>query len=545
MGEFQFFKNVFFSYITLIFVAGLFIFMDYGFDTDLFLNFIENCLFAFLIIVAAFCIKHHKIRVIYGYLSLLIFSFLLLFETVYYLMFHVFFNASSLYVILDTNSSEVSEFFSFYVGFIEVLFMVLFFFLTLFFLKRNKKSYKELIPLSSKKIAVYMLSVFGVLVYLKLSKQIIYNLPYLVAKSVYEYTQISKSFDIYVENKEGNFTNVQFQSDQHNSVFVLILGESTVRTHMGLYGYERQTTPLLKSISDQLWIYPDVISPHTQTVESVTKMLTLGNYESPEKIESGSIVQLANAAGFDTFWLSNQRPVGMYESLVTKIALSASMTKFLTVAPVNTNLVLDQVLLPELDKVLKNNSGKPKFIVIHLMGTHFDYQNRYPDSLKAFSNVPKLNYDSKENHNNVNAYDQAVLYTDYIVTDVINKVKTVSKQSTVLYLSDHGEELYTDKNMAGHNESIATKSMYDIPFVLWQSDQYKKSKSLIFDAQRPYMTDDLFHSLAQLLKIKATEVKTKRSIFSHNFQNRQRIILGNEDYDVKFDSIDNQNSSLK
>ena len=221
------------------------------------------------------------------------------------------------------------------------------------------------------------------------------------------------------------------------------------------------------------------------------------------------------------------------------------MTKFLTVAPVNTNLVLDQVLLPELDKVLKNNSGKPKFIVIHLMGTHFDYQNRYPDSLKAFSNVPKLNYDSKENHNNVNAYDQAVLYTDYIVTDVINKVKTVSTQSTVLYLSDHGEELYTDKNMAGHNESIATKSMYDIPFVLWQSDQYKKSKSLIFDAQRPYMTDDLFHSLAQLLKIKATEVKTKRSIFSHNFQNRQRIILGNEDYDVKFDSIDNQNSSLK
>ena len=545
MGEFQFFKNVFFSYITLIFVAGLFIFMDYGFDTDLFLNFIENCLFAFLIIVAAFCIKHHKIMVIYGYLSLLIFSFLLLFETVYYLMFHVFFNASSLYVILDTNSSEVSEFFSFYVGFIEVLFMVLFFFLTLFFLKRNKKSYKELIPLSSKKIAVYMLSVFGVLVYLKLSKQIIYNLPYLVAKSVYEYTQISKSFDIYVENKEGNFTNVQFQSDQHNSVFVLILGESTVRTHMGLYGYERQTTPLLKSISDQLWIYPDVISPHTQTVESVTKMLTLGNYEAPEKIESGSIVQLANAAGFDTFWLSNQRPVGMYESLVTKIALSASMTKFLTVAPVNTNLVLDQVLLPELDKVLKNNSGKPKFIVIHLMGTHFDYQNRYPDSLKAFSNVPKLNYDSKENHNNVNAYDQAVLYTDYIVTDVINKVKTVSTQSTVLYLSDHGEELYTDKNMAGHNESIATKSMYDIPFVLWQSDQYKKSKSLIFDAQRPYMTDDLFHSLAQLLKIKATEVKTKRSIFSHNFQNRQRIILGNEDYDVKFDSIDNQNSSLK
>ena len=545
MGEFQFFKNVFFSYMTLILVAGLFVFMDCAFDTDLFLNFIENCLFAFLIIVPSLWIKHSKIRVIYGHLSLLIFSFLLLFETVYYLMFQVFFSASSLYVILDTNSSEISEFFSFYLGFVEVLFMVLFFFFTLFFLKRNKKSYQELIPLSSKKITVYMLSIFGVLVYLKLSKQIVYNLPYLVTKSVYEYIQISKSFEAYTQNKKGNFTNVQLESDQHNSVFVLILGESTVRTHMGLYGYERQTTPLLKSISDELWIYSDVISPHTQTVESVTKMLTLGNYEAPEKIESGSIVQLANAAGFDTFWLSNQRPVGMYESLVTKIALSASMTKFLTVAPVDTNQVLDQALLPELDMVLKNNTDKPKFIVIHLMGTHFDYQNRYPDSLQAFSNVPKLNYNSKQNHIKVNAYDQAVLYTDYIVTEVINRVKTVSEQSTVLYLSDHGEELYMDKNMAGHNESIATKSMYEIPFLLWQSNQYKKSKSLIFDAQRPYMTDDLFHSLAQLLQIKATEVNTKKSIFSHNFQNRQRIILGNEDFDVKFNSNLFKNTLIK
>ncbi|MDA0326401.1 MAG: phosphoethanolamine transferase, partial [Bacteroidetes bacterium] len=436
-------------------------------------------------------------------------------------------------------------FFSFYVGFTEVLYMVLVLFFTFFFLRRNKKLYQKLKPLETKKIAVYMLSVFGVLVYLKLSKHIVYNLPYLVAKSVYEYTQISKSFEAYTQNKKGNFTNVQLESDQHNSVFVLILGESTVRTHMELYGYERQTTPLLKSISDELWIYPDVISPHTQTVESVTKMLTLGNYESPEKIESGSIIQLANAAGFDTFWLSNQRPVGMYESLVTKIALSASMTKFLTVAPVTTNQVLDEALLPELDIVLKNNTDKPKFIVIHLMGTHFDYQNRYPESLQTFSNVPKLNYSSEENHINVNAYDQAVLYTDYIVTEEINKVKNLSAQSTVLYLSDHGEELYMDKNMAGHNESIATKSMYEIPFVLWQSDEYKKSKSLIFDAQRPYMTDDLFHSLAQLLQIKATEVSTKRSIFSHDFQNRQRIILGNEDFDVKFESIDNQNSSQK
>jgi len=83
--------------------------------------------------------------------------------------------------------------------------------------------------------------------------------------------------------------------------------------------------------------------------------------------------------------------------------------------------------------------------------------------------------------------------------------------------------------------------MYDIPLFLWRSLEYKKSNPLFFDANRPYMTDDLFHSLAELLKINANQVDSTRSIFSKHFQRRKRVILQTQDYDVKFK---NQNSEI-
>ena len=109
-----------------------------------------------------------------------------------------------------------------------------------------------------------------------------------------------------------------------------------------------------------------------------------------------------------------------------------------------------------------------------------------------------------------------------------------------MYVSDHGEEL-DNLERWGHNEDFATKSMYDIPLFLWRSSEYKTTNPLFFDANRPYMTDDLFHSLAELLKINANQVDSTRSIFSKHFQMRKRVILQTQDYDVKFKK---QNSEI-
>ena len=144
------------------------------------------------------------------------------------------------------------------------------------------------------------------------------------------------------------------------------------------------------------------------------------------------------------------------------------------------------------------------------------------------------NYKSNKIFKTINHYDNAVLYTDYVVSQIIQKIKTLNKKSFVLYFSDHGEELFKDYNMAGHNEDISTKDMYDVPFLLWQSENFKEHMQLESVVDRPYMLDDLFHSLADLLEISAQEVDLERSIFSSKFKKRKRIILKNSEYDTYF-----------
>ena len=533
MKYLHFFRKLFSYYFILIFTTTLYTILFCQFEIEIAFNFIENCLFAFLLITLSFFFKKANYRKLYGLFSFVFFSTSILFESVYYLLFQVFFSASSIFVLLDSNFNESLDFINFYIGYKEI-FLIISIIIYSFYIFRilNNCNYEINTPLK-KKGFIYILTIVLIFTYLKVSKNIIYNFPYLFSKSFIEYYQTSSSFDNYSSNSIGSFTNVKSISNEDNPVYVLILGESTVRSHMQLYGYERSTTPFLNQISKELLVFSDVISPHTLTVESINKMLTLTNYESEDNKRSGSILQLANAAGYNTYWLSNQRPIGIFESLVTKIALSASETSFVSTAYGQHNRTLDQSLIPKIRKVLKDSNKFPKFIVVHLMGAHFKYENRYPDSMKtAFKSIESDRILTQKQLIQ-DEYDRAILNTDYVITEIIKSVKKYANYSAVLYVSDHGEEL-DDLERLGHNEDFATKSMYDIPFFLWQSEAYKKDSELFFDPNRKYMTDDLFHSLAEILEINANEVDFTRSIFSKYFQSRPRVILNNQDYDIKF-----------
>ena len=535
MEELQFFKKVFSYYFSLALMTTIFVVFCCQFEVEILLNFIENCLFAIMILLPSYFIQNPKIRHLYDLSAFVLFSITVFLESIYYLLFQVFFSASSIFVLMESNSNEAAEFIVTYVGFQEIIFIICFVSTLFYFLKVLKKVRPESKPISTSKGLACGLTMLVLVLYIKFSKQIVYNFPYLFTKSVVEYYHTSKSFDGYYNNSRGNFTNIKTQDCTKKTVFVLIIGESTVRSHMQLYGYKRQTTPRLSNISKDLLVYNDVISPHVLTVESIVKMLTLNNYESNYRATVGSILQLDNAANYSTFWLSNQRPIGVFESLITKIALSALQTKFVSTAHGQHNRTLDQALLPELERVLNIANDGPKFIIMHLMGAHFKYKNRYPDSLNTAFSPPNTSFDLTAKQMLNNQYDRAILNTDFVISQVVQSVNKYAKHSAVLYISDHGEEL-DDLERRGHNEDSPTKNMYDIPMLLWRSEKYKESNPLFFDANRPYMSDDLFHSLAQLLKIKANEVDSTRSIFSKYYQKRQRLILQTEDYDLKFNN---------
>ena len=529
------FINFFLKYVSLIVFAFLFEVFFNKITLFVFFNLLENLFFALALVCPLYFFNSLKIKSYYFRLSYIFFSICLYLETIYYYLFQTSFSSSAIFVALDTNADESKEFLSFYIDASVLLCTLVFLVIMLLILFKSKKDYEAILHYS-KATKFKMAFLFLVIIlFVRQSSLIRFNLPYLILKSGIEYYNESKSLGDYKNNKIGDFNSVsRFSNDDEDETYVVIIGESTSRSHLGIYGYYRETTPGLSEIKDQLLIYKDAVSPHAYSVAALTKILTLGNYETPERISKGSIIQLINSVGFETYWLSNQRPIGPFESLITKISLSSKKHKFLTTTVAGNSTVLDGELLNEFNEVI-NNEAKKKVVFIHMMGTHHHYENRYPESFSKFNDEPKTNFKSEESFYKINHYDNAILYNDFILSEVISKLDSLNSKSFALYFSDHAEEMYSDLDMAGHNEDIYSQEMFDIPFFLWQSQKFEESNKLYFVEDRKYMIDDLFHSIADLLDISAKEVERSRSIFSHDFIDRKRIIKDTINYDTFFD----------
>lgn len=499
-------------------------------------NFTESVLFGILIVVVISFFKKSTFKRILNYILFLFFTFCTYTETVYFLIYKTYFSPSTIFVFFDSNPQEVSEFLAFYSTKPIIVLTLITLLVSVWCLNQLYLLSSQFFTVSKNTIIYSLIFIVIILGFLRLSKLIDYNFPYLFTRSYILYLKESKELDVYKKNKNGNFESVAVKPSSAQQVYVLVLGESTTKSHLGVYDYARPTTPLLSSQKDDLLLFQDVISPNTYSVASVTKLLTLANYEYPKATGQGSIIQLANAADFETFWLSNQRPLGPYESLITKLSFSSDHTKFITTVNAGNSKTLDADLLSDLDAVLNQSQSNKIFILLHLIGTHHNYEDRYPPSFNVFDGMVNSNFKSDAIAEKINHYDNAVLYNDFVLNAVINRLKTLNANSFMLFLSDHGEELYTDLNIAGHNEDTPTKSMYEIPFILWQSEKYKKYRTIDTDVNKPYMSDDLFHGLADLMGIQCNQVDYQRSVFSDRFKERPRIILDSIDYDTAFRS---------
>jgi heptose-I-phosphate ethanolaminephosphotransferase len=530
--------NHFTKLFSLYFVALIPSFIAVMISTELnwplVCDFTENVLFGIIIILVISLLKNSAFKRISNYILFLFFSFCTYTETVYFLIYKTYFSPSTIFVFFDSNPQEASEFLAFYSTLPIIALTLTTLLASAWCLRQLYSSSSTLFTIPRNKV-IYGFIFTGILLgFLRLSKLIDYNFPYLFVRSYILYQSESKELDVYKKNKKGSFESVVVNPSSAQQIYILVLGESTTKSHLGVYDYARQTTPLLSAQKDDLILYNDVISPNTYSVACVTKLLTLANYEHPKAISDGSIIQLANSAGFETFWLSNQRPIGPYESLITKLSFSSDHTKFITTVNAGNSKTLDADLLSDLDAALNQSQSNKIFILLHLIGTHHNYKDRYPAKFNIFEEDVNSNFKSSSSNEKINHYDNAVLYNDFVLNAVIERVKSEDANSFMLFLSDHGEELFTDLNMAGHNEDTPTKAMYEIPFILWQSEKYKKGRKIDADVNKPYMTDDLFHGLADLMGIKCNQVDYQRSIFSDRFKDRPRIILDSIDYDKSF-----------
>ena len=439
-------------------------------------------------------------------------------ETASYMAVSSNFSSSFMYLLLESNTDELSEFTTSYINVPIILFIILsgisFFIIRKLEFRTSNKFYS----------IIGLLGVLCIIVILKFTGLVESNAYHNIIRGTYGYIDLQNSVKLNSNIKKEDIT---LKAD--NEVLVFVLGESTAREHMQIYGYKRENTPLLNSIKDSLYVYNNAISTDVFTLKSVPKMLTSLDVNS-KKEKAFNIVEVFNTAGYDTYWLSNQRPISYHDNAISKIASGSSMFKFYNHIIDKNALVLDEAILPDYKEILKK-PGK-KVVFLRLIGTHFDYNKRYPKSFNKFGN----NKSKKSKKNTViDQYDNAILYNDYIVYSLIENLDKINTKSALLYVSDHGENVYDNgTDFFGRSEEILTKSMFEIPFVLWTSKDFIFPEDFEYNPKRKFMADHTYESIGHIFGVMHKSMYSDRSIFSNTFKERKRVVLKNVDYDEFF-----------
>ncbi|MDD6318129.1 MAG: sulfatase-like hydrolase/transferase [Succinatimonas hippei] len=277
--------------------------------------------------------------------------------------------------------------------------------------------------------------------------------------------------------------------DKHSGIYVLVLGESENRDHMQVYGYGRETTPYMNSLIDDKnsIFFEKPFSSFPQTVPALTYALSGKNqYNGLSLTDSFSLIDIARKAGFDVWWISNQRKFGVYETPITVISSSASHEIWLNNTAKMYSLFYDEDLvdrIPSFDPMPNKNI----LVIIHLMGSHERYNERTPDEAKVF-------HGSKDKR--IDWYDDTILYTDNNLKKICEKFKGNASFRALVYISDHGEDV---DEQFDHNPAKFTFPMVRIPLMVWLSDSYLKdnpdtARTLANNRSRVW-TNDLTYDL--------------------------------------------------
>ncbi|HAV2421002.1 sulfatase-like hydrolase/transferase [Escherichia coli] len=308
------------------------------------------------------------------------------------------------------------------------------------------------------------------------------KLPQLVQTSLKEYKAELDQFKKLQDKRKVSSEQIKALKSHEGETYVVILGESLNKQHMQVYGYSRDTTPKLQIMlnAGELHKFTNTYSNHTHTMPVLSLALTEAAQDKNKNYyESASIVEVFNAAGFETVWLTNQNLLGDYDNLVSIIAKQSDKVVGInsSIGRTTKGQRFDGDLLQPLARELKRGQGKNKLIFVHLMGNHSSYCSRFPEDFNTYKGALDISVFGKNISENkalkeaVNCYDNSVLYNDYVVSSMIDLVKQQDGVSSVFYIADHADDVFA---RLGHNSAKFTDSMTQIPFLAWFSPEYKQ-----------------------------------------------------------------------
>lgn len=311
---------------------------------------------------------------------------------------------------------------------------------------------------------------------------------------------------------------------------VLVIGESTNRQRMGLYGYGRDTTPNLSSLRDELLVFDDVITPRPYTIEALQQVLSFATQKDLDAYFSKpTLLNIMKQAGYEVTWITNHQTQSKRNTMLTTLSQLADHQVYLNNNRRQNSYQFDGAVIEPFARALRSAAPK-KMIVVHLLGTHRKYTYRYPKSFDRFTTdegAPEwIGDDILDEYN---SYDNAVLYNDYVVSELIKNLDKGTGQQALIYFSDHGEEVYDtrDEPFSGRNEYKPTPAMYTVPFIVWGSREYlAENDAATWQSyvNRSYTISDFIFTWAEVAGLDFDGFDTSRSLLSHNFVERPRWI---------------------
>ena len=337
--------------------------------------------------------------------------------------------------------------------------------------------------------------------------------PFNVLENIY------RSVNEFVQVRRYPTSSADFKFDvknhkvgDHREIYVMVIGEASRAANWQLYGYDRQTNPLL-SAEDDVVVYKNVVTQSNATHKSVPLILSSVSADNHSEIYNRrGIVQLYKEAGFRTLVISCQAP---NRGLVEIMCNEADQTIYM-------NGLHDGAMLEPLRRAIEVDTSD-LFVVLHTYGSHFNYRERYPNEFSYFTPDDDVSISKNNRERMVNAYDNSIIYTDWFLSEVIGTLRETNVCTAMFYCADHGEDLYDDSRARFlHSSPTITYYQTHVACLGWYSQEWQslypeKAAAAKANTMAPATTHSVFHSVAQLAPFETEYIKPSVSFVSDEF----------------------------
>ncbi len=315
---------------------------------------------------------------------------------------------------------------------------------------------------------------------------------------------------------------------EEREAYIFVIGETARGDNWQLGGYDRPTNPYLAK-EEGVVFFPKSISESNTTHKSVPMLISFANAENFDSISHfKSIITAFKEAGFSTAFISNQLP---NRSFTEHFGNEADTTIYIAGDNLETH-PYDEAVLAPVDRLLGDTLRRKQLIVVHTYGSHFKYQDRYPKTFSRFKPDDAIDARLSNRDQLINAYDNTILYTDFILHSLISRLKQEECRAALLYAADHGEDIFDDeRHRFLHASPVPTYWQIHQASLVWLSPRLATENPEMHEAlcrnssRRVSPQKSLFPTAMQLASIESPMVVDTLSLVSPDYNPAPPVYL--------------------